>query len=220
MSPRDLAAAILCALALAPPAPALADPAYLPPFLDRAPALGDRWLYAAYDFFGNHAGHVMVEAVEVEETAEGWRYLVEDQLELLPEIASAAVQPVHRNEWFFDGRSTWRGDRWADGVLSVDLRKPLRVLWGRSRFGHIGWPKPVKRRGRISQLPSLPGSDPPVRMELRLGDRSHPTLTVGYDLFLGRVSWTDRFGLRRELASAVIDGAAWEAPFTPFTPRP
>lgn len=88
MRPWSLAAAILCASVLAPAAPALADPAYLPPFLDRAPALGDRWVYAAYDLLGNHAGSVTIEVVEVEETAEGWRYLVEDQLEFLPEIAA------------------------------------------------------------------------------------------------------------------------------------
>jgi hypothetical protein len=93
MIPRSLAAAILCASVLALAAPALADPAYLPPFLERAPALGDRWVYAAYSFLEDLVGQVTVEVVEVEETAGGWRYLVEDQLELLPEVASAGALP-------------------------------------------------------------------------------------------------------------------------------
>jgi len=33
---------------------------------------------------------------------------------------------------------------------------------------------------------------------------------------LGRVSWTDRFGLQRRLVSAVIDGVEWETPFIPL----
>jgi hypothetical protein len=225
MTPRSLAAAILYACALAPATPALADPAYLPPFLDRAPSLGDRWVYAAYDFLGNHSGYVTVEVVEVEETADGWRYLVDDQLEFLPELAAAGVQPVRRNEWFCgaDG-ATARGDVWVDGVLSVDLRKPLVVIrelplsvLERRRFGHLGWPKPVKRRGWISPAwwHLSPGSRLLYPVQIRLADRTQPTLLAKYDPVLGKFDWTDRAGLGRRLVSAVIDGVEWEAPFTP-----
>ena len=93
MSPRRIAAAIVLASALAPAAPALADPAYLPPFLDRAPAVGDRWVYAAFGFGGVDFGSVTVEVVEVEESLDGSRYLVEDQLEFLPTTPGAEVQP-------------------------------------------------------------------------------------------------------------------------------
>jgi hypothetical protein len=193
MSPRRIAAAIVLASALAPAAPAVADPFYLPPFLDRAPAVGDRWVYAAFGFGGVDFGSVTVEVVEVTETADGWRYLVEDQLEFLPTTPSAEVQPVLRTEWFYraDG-SIWRGDVWVDGELSVDLRKPLLVfrqlptLFEPRRLGHLGWPKPVKRRGWISRR--IPGARLLPSWQLRLGDRSHPTLTASYDETLGRFS--------------------------------
>jgi len=49
-------------------------------------------------------------------------------------------------------------------------------------------------------------------VELRLADRSHPTVSATYDgrHRLGRLSWTNRDGLRRTLVSAVIDGVAYE----------
>ena len=217
MSPVRIAVAILLASAFAPAAPAVADPAYLPPFVDRAPALGDRWAYAAYDVLGAQVGSVTVEVVEVEETADGWRYLVEDQLEFLPGDPSAAVQPVLRNEWFrgADG-SIWRGDLWVDGELAVDLPKPLLVvrrLFKEHRFGHLGWPVPVKRRGRIDAGLFLSESDTWIAVELRLGDRSRPTVWAIYDVGrhrLGRLGWTNRDGLHRTLVSAVIDGVAYE----------
>jgi hypothetical protein len=49
------------------------------------------------------------------------------------------------------------------------------------------------------------------RYLLRLGGRSAPTLWVSYEHLLGRVGWTDPFGLvRQTLVSAVIDGVAYE----------
>jgi hypothetical protein len=214
MPPRLLAAALALASGLAS-TPALADPFYLPPFLDRTPALGDRWLYAAYNFLGDLAGEVTIEVVAVDETDDGWRFLVEDQLEFLPELGVPAG-PVHRHEWFCDADGTIsRGDWWIDGVLVVDVTKPLRVIGDGRRFEHLGWPKAVKRRGRISQL-LLPGARPPLFVELRLGDRTHPTLEAGYDdATVGRVVWTNRSGLNRRLVSAVIDGVEWESPFIP-----
>jgi len=216
MSPHRIAAAIVLASALAPAAPAVADPAYLPPFLDRVPAAGDLWIYAAHPFVGGDVGTVTVEVVEVEESPDSTRYLVEDQLEFPPTTPNAEVQPVHRHEWFrgADG-SIWRGDLWVDGELTVDLRKPLLVtrdFFGRRRFGHLGWPKPVRRRGWILGFSfPIPGARPPLTsVQLRLDDRSHPTLTARYEATLGRFSWTDRAGLNRTLVSAVIDGVEYE----------
>jgi hypothetical protein len=100
------------------------------------------------------------------------------------------------------------------GVLSVDLRKPLVVIrelplsvLERRRFGHLGWPKPVKRRGWVSSLVGAvyPGNRRVVH--IRLADRTRPPLYAEYDQALGRFEWIDRAGLRRRLVSAVIDGA-------------
>jgi hypothetical protein len=213
MTPRLRAAALALASWLAA-SPALADPFYLPPFLDRTPALGDQWVYAAYNFLGDVAGQVTVAVAAVEETDDGWRFLIEDQLEFLPELGVPAG-PVHRHEWFRDADGTiWRGDWWIDGDLVVDVTKPLRVIGEGRRFEHLGWPKAVRRRGRISELFFIPGSrpwPPPRAFEVRLGDRSHPTFHVSYDRrTLGRIAWSEQAGLRRELVSAVIDGVVYE----------
>jgi hypothetical protein len=218
MSLRRIAAAIALASSLTP-AGASADPGYLPPFLDRTPALGDRWIYAAHPFVGSDVGTVTVEVVERQETPDGSRYLVEHQLAFT--APNAEVQPVLRNEWFqrSDG-SVWRGDLWVDGELSVDLPKPLLVIrtlplsvLDRHRFGHLGWPKPIKRRGWISRGLSggvLLGSRLLYPVRMRLADRTHPTLSAEYDATLGRFGWTDRAGLHRTLVSAVIDGVEYE----------
>jgi hypothetical protein len=88
--------------------------------------------------------------------------------------------------------------------------RELTLRRGRQRFGHLGWPRPAKRRGWILWLNpyagTIPGARPVKALQLRLGDRSHPTLTADYDDAIGRLRWTDRNGLRRILDSAVIDG--------------
>jgi hypothetical protein len=135
-------------LALA--APALAGPAYLPPFRGRAPALGDRWVPLAEHLLGNHAGTVPIEAVEVEETAAGWRDRVDDRSDLGPEVAGATAAPVRRNEWFLDADgSIRRSDAWVHGALVSGLKKTIAVFHGR-RFGHLGWPRASKWRARRS----------------------------------------------------------------------
>jgi hypothetical protein len=136
--------ALLIAWLLGANAPAFADPAYLPPFLDRVPSVGDRWIYAPqptgpFPVAGIHA----VQVVEAAASPDGWRYVVEAQYQFPPWLP-VAVEAV-RTEWFLraDG-SLWRGGAWINGVLWADPRKPLAVIrelpgpQERTRFGYLG----------------------------------------------------------------------------------
>jgi hypothetical protein len=215
MRHRLVAAGFGLALGLAPAGPGLADPAHLPPFLDRAPDVGDRWAYSL-DFPGPipPGAGLILEVVEKAAVAGGWRFVVAQSWEF--HVPVDELPPVVSTEWLFqsDG-SIWRGDLWADGELSLDLARPLRVirelpeLGKRRRFGHLGWPKPVKRRGwiRLASV-DLVGDElvPRSTYELRLGDRRHPTVVAVYDPVLGRVAWTDRFGMDGMLVSATLGG--------------
>jgi hypothetical protein len=167
---RPLLAAVLLALLTAlagasqvpfgnflDPVPNLA----LPPFLDRAPQLGDRWTY-------NAPAPSWIEQSEVEITAlepwgDGWRYLVETR--------SIAIG-VAESEWFFlaDGR-VLQGDEWTDGALSFDVsepsvvvgRSPLRARREKLRRSGVMLPLtlglPIEHRGR-TRTRAVEGSPP------------------------------------------------------------
>lgn len=210
----------LCSALLAL-APSLghADPALLPPLLDRAPDAGDRWVYQVEPIAGPAFWAVIVEVVEKSAVASGWRCLVEDHREPIDPTAGAPSPTVRREWWFGTDGSIWLGDAWLDGELSVDLRAPLLVLRAlpepdgeRRRFGHLGWPRAVKRRGWIrSELPVvLPGARREgVDYTLRLRDRSRTTLSATYEDSFGRIAWTDQIGLARTLTWASVGGVPY-----------
>lgn len=199
------------------PSAGRADPFYLPPFLDRAPEVGDRWGYAPEVFGTPFGGGIVIEVVEKSFVGDGWHFVVADTWEFPFPVVE--LPPVVWTEWFFrsDG-SIWRGDIWVDGELSLDLTAPLLVIRelprvGKRRpFGHLGWPKPVERRGWI-RLASVdlvgPAQSPRSSYEVRLGDRTHHTVVAVYDPALGRVAWTDRFGFDRTLVSATLGGVPY-----------
>jgi hypothetical protein len=228
--------ALLIAWLLGGPAPLFADPAYLPPFLDRAPAVGDRWVYEAkprLPYF--ERGLQIVEVVEASDDAGGWRYVVEDHVEYPP---PAPPEPrVVRTEWFLraDG-SIWRGDAWVGGDLSIDLEKPLPVIrrlpdpGKRTRFAYLA-PDGAKRHGSISGVLTGrydPGTGSPasgtyavriarqprsVAVHYEDGEgKTRPTLTAHYDPVLGRVGWdwNPNPSNGRSLISARIDGETYE----------
>jgi hypothetical protein len=205
---RPPAAVLALVAALAGAAPSFAHPSYLPPFLDRAPEVGDRWLY-----FGEALkASWRIEVLEVSEEDGGWRVLVEDQID------PGFVVPVQRVEWMLraDG-SIWREKSWWQGEPS-GTRKPLLVVaelptsHAPLRFGHVGWRGNGKRRGWMGTAfglfqPHLPLQQP---YWFRLGEKDHPTLYVVDDPDLGRVRWTDRHDVDWQLVSAVIGGVSWE----------
>jgi hypothetical protein len=205
VSPRAVVLALAAAVLGA--APASSHPGYLPPFLDRAPEVGDRWLYASEAITASWG----VEVVEVSAEPGGWRYVIEEHFDPGLGVPEARVEWQLRNDGsIWRGQTLWRGELYGP-------RKPLLVVAAlptsaleRVRFGHVGW-RGGKRRGWIGLQPrgSVYGSPPLLPLWFRLGDRGRPTLTVTYDPDLGRVHWTDRHGVDWELVSAVVGGVAY-----------
>lgn len=202
---RRRTACLALALALSGAAPATAHPSYLPPFLDRVPEVGDRWLYQSEEI----EAFWRVEVIEVSEEPDGWRCVVESQVDPAPAL---------RVEWLLrDDGSIGRGDDWWRGE-HFERKKPLLVIAAPPpshepvRFGHVAWRGNGKRRGWMGIAfgllqPHLPLQRP---FWLRLGEKDRPTLYVVYDPDLGRVRWIDRRAWDWQLVSAVVGGVAWE----------
>jgi hypothetical protein len=89
----------------------------LPPFVDRVPELGDRWVYSTP--VPSWQNLETVEVIALEPWGEGWRYLVETS-----SIARSEV-----SEWFFrpDG-TVLHGDEWRGGALAFDAPRPSVVI--------------------------------------------------------------------------------------------